>query len=510
MIGEVKRMEKPHIILISCDHLRADMMGCAGHPLILTPHMDYLARRGVRFPNAYSTTPMCNPARAMIMTGQEGATLGVTYNDHYEITERQTLPYVLREAGYQTRLVGKMHTFPERKHNGFESMLLCEEGRPLGATGQPRGYDDYEWWLTEQGYSGLAAAHGIATNEFAVTPWHLPDHLHPTEWIGLEACKAIKRRDWSRPQFMWISFTAPHPPLVPLMRDLYMYERDDMPEPAVGEWTVRQPLSHQCNMARFRGDAMTRKQIETAHRAYYALVTQADRQIGFILGTLREEGMLENTWFIFTSDHGDNLGDHKLWQKANLLRGAGNIPFIITPPTRNNALLDERLGTAWQPGVCSEALVGLQDILPTCMEIAGLPAPESIDGKGLLRIVREPSSRVRDVLFGEIGPGPMNSGVYGRSLMLHDGEWKYLWYDEDGFELLFDVRNDPNELRDLSGIYPDIADAWRNRLLDMLQRRGTDPAVCDGKLTARQPGSHLISDLQKARLSVDQTPRGLH
>lgn len=506
-------MNKPHIVLITLDHMRADLLGCAGHPLVQTPHIDYLARRGVRFTNAVSTTPLCVPARAMLMTGKEGHRLGVTYNSQYEIRDSNTLPYLLREAGYQTRLIGKMHTFPERKHNGFEQMLLCEEGRPFGAkSGIHRGYDDYERWLAEQGYAGLASAHGIANNEVYAGAWHLPDYTHPTEWIARETCKEIKRRDWSRPQFTWASFTAPHPPFVPLMREWQLYMNDPVPPSVIGEWVDRQPLYHQYNLARFLGDRMGAKQEELAKRAFYALVTHVDRLLGLLIGTLREEGMLDDTWFIFTSDHGDNLGDHHLWAKSNLLKGSCNVPLIVVPPTTGPAnYLDNLLAPGWKPGQTSESLAALHDILPTCLDIAGIAAPGGLDGRSLLPAVREPAAaRIRSELLGEIGPGKPESGVIGRSLMVLDERYKYIWYDADGCELLFDVRNDPDERRNAAASRPEETARYRERLTAILAARGSDPAIRNGALVPECYAPAHISDTDKARLAVHQTPRGLH
>ena len=159
-----------------------------------------------------------------------------------------------------------------------------------------------------------------------------------------------------------------------------MYEREEIPEPMIGDWVEEHPSFHTANIA--FGEGKTTKQITLARQAYYALVTQVDRQINRIIGTLREEGILENTWFIFTSDHGDCLGDHHLWQKANFLNGACNIPFIITPPL--NSEYDHLFNQEWIPGQVNQSVIGLQDILPTCLNIATGSIEEYRDGKSLL------------------------------------------------------------------------------------------------------------------------------
>lgn len=496
-------MHQPNIVFITTDQMRDDSFGQGGNEVIQTIAMDHLAKRGVRFTKAFSSHPVCIPARASIMTGKEGFSLGITeYEEGFEIPTKNTLPQLLRDEGYQTKVVGKMHVYPERCHYGFEHMQICEEGRKIGqATNEFRGYDDYEIWLAEQGYPGQAFTHGMANNAHSVTTWHLPDHLHPTEWIGRETCKAIKNRDWTRPLFLWSSFTAPHPPLVPLEKDLAMVDNDEISLPVTGDWVENSPLFHQFNMAMFEGDTKSEKEIRLAKRAYYALIMQIDRQINTIIGTLREEGMLENTWFIFTSDHGDNLGDHLLWGKRNFLRGSTQIPFIVTPPTKGN--LNEVMGEEWIPGQTSDTVVGLQDILPTCLDIAGVEIPEDVDGRSVLSSVYHPEQMDTRYLLGEIG----NPGM--RSIMLTDGKWKYIWYEQDGKELLFNLNKDPDEETNLMEIEKDIMNELRQEMIHVLSERENDPAINHGKLTASGKEKEL-SLKQKHRLATDHNIRGVH
>lgn len=496
-------MKKPNIVLITTDQMRSDAFGRAGNDIIQTVAIDHLAARGVQFDHAYSSHPVCIPARASIMTGLEGHTMGLTeYIEGFELPTDQTLPQLLRDEGYQTKVVGKMHTYPERRHYGFESMLLCEEGRRFGqANDEHRGYDDYENWLAEKGYSGEGFSHGMANNAHSMTSWHLPDRLHVTEWTGTETCKAIKTRDWTRPLFLWASFTAPHPPLTPLMKDLLIYDESEMPEPMIGDWVKDAPIFHQTNLAVSQGDDKKKKEIALAYRAYYGLITQVDRQINRIIGTLREEGLLENTWFIFTSDHGDSMGDHQLWGKRTFLKGSTQIPFIITPPTKGD--LDQWMESDWKPGEISSAVVGLQDILPTCLAIAGIPIPERLDGKNLLPVVHKPETKVRETILGEIGhPGD-------RSFMLTDGLWKYIWSEADGRELLFQIKEDPDELINLANGETNDLKKWRSKLIERLRERSDDRAVKDNQLNPSNPGMNL-SLLQKARLRTDHNVRGLH
>jgi arylsulfatase A-like enzyme len=483
------------------------MLGCAGNEIIQTPHIDQLAERGVRFNQAYSTTPICVAARASIMTGIQSHNMGFTHNIFgANLPVEETLPQQLSDAGYQTKVIGKMHVYPERCHYGFDDMILCEEGRQLGVhKGEHRGYGDYEEWLSEQGYPGLAHGHGLSINEYSVTPWHLPDHLHPTEWIGHRACKEIKRRDWTRPMFLWASFTAPHPPLTPLLRDLYMYENDEIEQPYIGDWTNELPVYHQQNISRYN-KGMSVKQTAMAKRAYMALVTQVDRQINRIIGTLAEQNMLNNTWFIFTSDHGESMGDHYLWQKSNYLQGSCKIPFIITPPLQGE-YFNQELDSDWLPGTVNNSVVGLQDILPTITDIASASTPKNIDGISLVPIVQDSSKSVREDIFGEYG-------IKGeRTFLLTNGEWKYIWYEEDGCELLFNIKDDKNELTNLAKKELNIRKTWESKLLGILNNRENDPAVEDNKLKPKAQGGSISNKELTRRLNkymIHKTPMGLH
>lgn len=286
------------------------------------------------------------------------------------------------------------------------------------------------------------------------------------------------------------------------MRDLCLYEPEEMPKQHIGDWAGRHSVYHERNVAKHGGELRTDKQRRQAIRGYYASITQVDRAINRILGTLREEGLSDHTWILFTSDHGDNMGDHRLWFKSNFTQGACRIPFIVTPPILGD--LDEQVTEGWTPGQVSDAPIGLQDVLPTILDIAGVPIPATIDGRSLLPLVREPVSEpVRDVILGEFG----RTGE--RSLMLTDGKWKYIWFEEDGVELLFHIAEDANELYDLCANHPQQLLTWRQKLVQILAQRQEDPAIHEGELTASFPGKSLTT-MQKARMVSDSNPRGQH
>ena len=182
---------KPNVLLICVERWSARRVGAAGHPSIMTPTIDQLATNGVRYTNAYSAVPTCIPARRALMTGTTARTHGDRiFNETLRMPELPTLAQTFYDAGYQTYAVGKMHAYPQRDRMGFCDILINEEGRHH-LEGQA---DDYELFLAEAGYSGQEFVHGVGNNEYMTRAWHLPEHLHPTNWTVREMCRLIHRR----------------------------------------------------------------------------------------------------------------------------------------------------------------------------------------------------------------------------------------------------------------------------------------------------------------------------
>lgn len=458
---------KPNILLISSDHHRGDCLSSLGHSAVMTPQLDQLSFEGVKFTRAYSTCPACIPARQMIMTGRDSYGFGLHhYNEGTEIPPSfPTLQSLLTASGYQSQAIGKMHLFPQRCRYGFENMILCEEGRRLD--GMRR--DDYEWHLEERGFSGLAWAHGIGNNQAAARTWHLPEELHSTNWITREGCKFLERKDPRKPFFLWISYTKPHPPYVPPQAYRQIYAEREIPEPAIGKWLDESPIPL-CILDSWSGrniDLVDRQERINIIRAYYGLITQIDHQIGFLLGDLREHGLLDNTFILYFSDHGDLMWDHGGMFKAALYEGSARVPLIIRP----------HAGFEWErydmhPGLSYTSPVALYDIMPTLLEIAGAKHPTDIEGIPLF-----PKHR-RELLFGD----------YNGDHFVTDGRLKYIWHRTGGIEQLFDLENDPKEEHNLE--HEEKRKTFRKLLLRFL--KGKDP-IADGDclLSIPHPGNTI-------------------
>ena len=451
---------QPNILLVCTDHWPAGLLGEAGHPDILTPTLDELARSGIRFRNAYSECPVCIPARRTLMTGTSPHTHGDRdFAETMPMPELPTMAQTFRDAGYQAYAVGKLHVYPQRDRIGFDDVVLDEEGRTLyGVT------DDYETFLGEQGYPGRQFDHGMSNNDYTVRPWHLPEHTHATNWATREMVRTIKRRDPTRPAFWYLSYRHPHPPIVPLETYHAMYGEVELRWPVQGAW-CRDELPYLLQAVRGRAAHMGVRQTLAALQGFYALCTHIDHQLRVVVGSLREEGLLDNTVVCFTSDHGDMLGRHGMWAKRLFYEGAANVPMILVGSEGDQRVGHHRV---------DDRLVGWQDIMPTLLDLAGIPVPASVEGLSMIGAAH------RAWLYGEVGEGDH------ATRMIRSGQWKLIYYPAGNVRQLFDLESDPMEIHDLSG-----SDAHRP-VLDHLsgiltsQLYGGDEAwVRDDKLEGR-------------------------
>ena len=453
-------MPRPNVLMICVDHWPGRLQAGLGHPVIQTPTLDQLSRNGVTFTNAYSTTPTCIPARRELMTGTFSPTHGDrVFSERMPMPDLPTMAQTFRDAGYQAYSVGKLHVCPQRDRIGFDDALINEEGRHhLGL-----GADDFELFLAEQGYPGAELVHAMCNNDYMTRPWHLPEHCHPTNWTAREMCKVIKRRDPTRPAFWYMSFNHPHPPMTPLRDYMDIYRNVDVDMPVMGEWAQDfDSMPYALRSRQLRMLPQTDDEIRMARQAFYALCTHIDHQMRLVLGMLSEEGLMDNTIIVFTCDHGDMLGNHGLWAKSNLHEDSAKIPLILVPTAEyaevGRRVVDDRLAT-------------LGDVMPTVLDMCGIPVPETCEGLSLVGEER------RDLLYGE------HSENDAANRMMHDGRHKLIYYPVGNRFQLFDLETDPDELRDRSedAAYADV----RERLTAELVKRlyGDDLRyVKDGRL----------------------------
>lgn len=409
--------DQHHLLLITTDQQRFDTIAAGGCPWMRTPHLDWLCDQGVRFTRAYADCPVCVPSRYSLLTGRHAFRQQTAFNPWRPagIDRSRTLPALLGSAGYQTRAVGKMHFVPERDHLGFQHMEILP---------------DYYRQAARRGLRPMDT--GLGQNEMAPAIATVHENDSVTRWVAERTVDFLETRDKARPCFAWASFSKPHPPFDPPLAYWELYRSAAVPDPLRGDWSMTPddvPAGmRRGSMSLNSVDRFAPEVLRDARRAYHALITQVDYALGHILAGLRELDLLDATTIVFTSDHGEMLGDHHLGAKGVYLEGSAHVPLIVRSAPSH--------GRAAAATTC-DALACLVDVLPTLLSAAGIAPPEGIDGRDLLADARDGGGR--GLLVGE----------YGELACAIDDRHKYLWCAEGGDELLFDLRADPGERRDL-------------------------------------------------------------
>jgi arylsulfatase A-like enzyme len=483
----------PNILFIHVDQWRGDCLSVDGHPVVHTPSLDKLAMDGVRFSKAYAAAPTCIPSRASLMTGLTPAHHGyVGYRDGLVWDYPVTLPGEFTRHGYRTHAVGKLHVFPERNKIGFESVELHDGFVHFARDRRhhPVWEDDYLDWLKDE--TGREDAdyfeHGVNCNSIVARPWDKEERLHPTSWVASRGVEFLRtQRAAQRPFFLYLSFHRPHPPYDPPAWALERYLHAGMPPVPVGDWVdLFTPFDRTPHPEAFR--AIYREDIlHRARAGYYGHMSHIDLQINRIEETLHECGLRETTWIVFTSDHGEMMGDHHLFRKGFPYEGSARVPLVLRPPT----------GSDFPRGTVRDTVVEMRDIMPTLLECAGLPSANGIDGVSFLpQAAGVTSAPLRPWLHGEhvILDGSMH--------WLTDGREKYIWLSRDGTEQLFDLVKDPAELHDLARTdSPSMQcrlERWRRLLSAELEGREEGFVSADGKLVAGRPVTPLVGPRRPA------------
>lgn len=445
---------KPNIIICICDQLRAFEVGCYGNQVINTPNIDNLARNGVRFEHAISNDPVCMPARSSLISGQYARTcMGALGNasvpdEHgspivasWPLQDRVHLPdstiaEQFKDAGYDTALIGKWHIHPAPEIVGFDYTLHPRVNH------RHTGQDFVENGGSPQLVDGFSVDYEI------------------------ENVLSFLAADRDNPFFLYYSISPPHMPLADAPEEyLTMYDPVDMPlrpnvfvdgEMAYDEHWFKVYLWDFLYYSRklpHTLDLPDGFDLRTLTALYYGLTTWVDDMVGRMMEGLRANGLLDNTIVVFTSDHGDNLGSHHRFNKGLLIEESIRIPMIFHAPW------------LWESGVNVSQVAQLIDIMPTLLSASRCPIPEHVQGRNLSPILTGERQRL-DENWGFIETSGGEIGVrtpthlLGRRVSASGGS------DEGGPSSFFDLRNDPNELKNLAGTgEQDLSEAELDDLL---------------------------------------------
>jgi len=458
-------VSRPNVMIFMADQFRGDCLGIDGHPDVKTPFLDTLALRGARFTRAYSATPTCIAARAGLLTGMCPAHHGrVGYQDGVAWRYPHTLPGCFTEAGYQTKCVGKMHVHPLRSRQGFQDVELHDGFLHYYRKPAMPYYenqmiaDDYLHEMQGKGHKDITDT-GIECNGSVARPWPYEEETHPTRWVADRTIDFLRRRDRDHPFFLMASFVRPHPPFDAPQCFFDMYRGKELRRPPVGEWASEAGSREQSSPYGVADPAL----LKEAQIGYYACITQIDHQIGRIMEQLLLDGVLDNTYVLFISDHGELLGDHNLYRKSLGYEGSARVPFLLS-------------GSGIRPGTVNENVVELMDVMPTLLDACGIGIPDTVDGKSVLPLLQ--GGEWREWVHGE------HLYENGSAQYIVTSRDKYLWFSHTGREQYFDLANDPQEMHDLIN-----ESACQERIAHL---RGALIAALEGREEAHSDGERLI------------------
>jgi choline-sulfatase len=438
-----------NVLVIMSDQHKRDCLGVAGNTVVRTPNLDAFARTAVRFTSAYCTNPVCTPSRASILTGLYTHNHQAWNNTTPWPVAHKTIAHYFGRAGYVTGLIGKMH-FVDAQTHGFDyrldfndwyqflgpkTKLYADElGRANSGSGLPQ-IDDL-WrdfgdpWKGSRDLDdrqGSVAVGGVSK---------IPAEDHFESFVARESVRFLRKYGKQQQPFLLLcSFLKPHDPFMPAARFANMFRPEDMHLPDTWHKVdlskvpaqVRKSIEYNAPTPELRDSVQARKRIAF----YYANLAQMDGSAGVVLRSLRELGLEQNTIVLYTSDHGEMLGEHGLWQKFQFYESSCGIPLMLRAPGLSRT------------GLCHMPLsqVGL---LPTIAELADVPVSSSIDGRSYAEQVHDPAVRRDSLVFAEYDLRTPNA-----KYMIRSGDYKYTFWTHDMPEL-YNLRTDPQEMTNLA------------------------------------------------------------
>lgn len=476
---------RPNVLVVFTDQQRHDTVGALNNPVIRTPSLDRLAREGVAFTSAYSPSPVCVPARCSLAYGQYPPNTGCHDNrDPMPEDGRETFFGTLASAGYRTHGIGKCHFTPDpHALRGFQTRERQEEIPASPAE------DDYLTRLHERGFGHIRDPHGIRGEMYYVPqPAQMPEWLHPTQWIGDRAVGFVEAaRDATRPWALFVSFIHPHPPFAPPNPWHKLYRAPLMPLPKIppDSASLLAYVNRHQNRYKYRDQGLDLNLLRCQKAYYYACISFIDYQLGRILDALAETGHLDDTLVVFTSDHGELLGDYGSFGKRSFHDSCARVPLLVRYPERFSA------------GTTCDRLASLVDVAPTALGVAGVPPTHSLDGLDLAEVAA--GSADRPAVFSQFSDA--GTAIYTAVTP----EWKYAYSAPDDREYLFDRVGDPAETRNRAGVgfCRDDLRAMRGLTLDWLRQSG-EAAALDGDGFRRYPKLDVPDDPDAGLFHQDQ------
>ena len=475
--------DRPNVLFLFADQLRFDCLGANGNRIIKTPNIDRLASGAANFQNAYVQAAVCVPSRISYLTGRYPHShknrVNYTPCDPREVMMQR----MFRNSGYQTGSVGKLHLFPSTpetaRASGFDTVFLDDGVSSTDA------HSDYIRWRKAQDPTLKVGRDAVARD---IAPGKnpnlaaLPYELTPTYWTGMQTLKVLREFSMaSQPVFLYSSFFKPHSPyVVPHPYDA-MYNDVEIPLPqhVTLEDIRKLPLPVQLQIHRILAYNLDRTHLQWMYRSYYASVSMVDHQVGLILDELERSGKADNTIIVFATDHGDQLGEHGLSGKNVLFQGSVHIPLMVRFPRHIAAKK-------------YDTLVGAVDLLPTLLDLCGIPVSKHIQGESFASLVTGNTDPYapREAVFCEniipevfaplkqkgkpnyhpFVPGKGVEGIlHPDAKMVRTKRWKLNYYPSCDGEL-YDLENDPGETQNLwaDPRYAEVVQSHKQTILNWM------------------------------------------
>lgn len=468
-------MEAKNLLIIMADEHNPKMLGSAGHPLVKTPHLDALAERGTRFTSAYTTCPICVPARASFATGRFVHQIGYWDNAMGYDGRVKGWGHALQAQGYQVDSIGKLHYRATTDDVGLDEQYIpmhIKDGVGMVHLSIRNQFPDHVPMLKP---SGIIPAAGPGESEY--TQYDRNITRHACDWIARAAA-----RDADAPWVLFVSFVTPHFPLVAPQEFYDLYDPDNMPSPkAAPSAGFEGHPALAWHVAKTAADQYDDHQNRVALAAYLGLCSFMDAQVGAVVGALEAHGLTEDTRVLYTSDHGENAGARGMWGKSNHYEEASGIPLIMA-------------GAGVPSGRVCATPVTLVDVHPTVLEATGLPADAQAPGESLFTLAAADDEPER-VAFSEYHAAGSPAG----SFMVRRGRYKLIYYVGHAPEL-FDLETDPEELADLHAdpAYAEVRAELESLLRAMLDPEAVDKAANDAQVelvNSRGGPAQVLRDL---------------
>ena len=416
--------KRPNILFVMVDEMRWDAMGCAGHPDVKTPTLDALSRESVFFSNAYTVSPVCCPARASVFTSRYPHVHGVTRNGLPYNDGEIFLPSILRHHGYHTAIAGKLHYNPHRFDFGFDDFWTFTNEGPT----PERGHIAH----LRKKYGGDG---GKWARKDGTCPW--PDDPlgrdvglfkydkadFETEWITDRSIEYLRARAGDRkPFFLFASYLKPHSPSVEPEPFFSRYDPNAIRVPKL-------PADAKAIRAKAQG-RLKRKHVDDERMMrvmsalYYGAITHIDEELARLFGELKRLGLDDNTIVLFTADHGNMLGDRALWFKDFMYEGSAHVPLMMRAP-------------GVKPKQVKQVIENI-DLMPTLLDLAGVPAPEGMQGRSFRKLMTAGDSAWKDRCISDL-----------TSTMHLEGGFKFI-DNNNGTVEAYDLAKDPREAIDVA------------------------------------------------------------